>query len=250
MIIYICNFVRGTIRSPERETLAKHISDIHCAVAGTLPERVHTLFFDDAPREGINGKSLLLFGNSFCPITRAMRRELVARIARVVCESAHLHPQEVTIDVSCSSIPHRVYTKVPNVVFAPYSLTKYDGPLALATKEKPERAIREQEGKNTIPMMCILQQAQMEAGEVAKLEASIIEFSMRTFNAPPDIDWLIVPEGYGFKGETRTDLLALSVNPNRVLSTQEQDILMKDLLEICQRAKISNGGEIVVFCRS
>lgn len=100
MPLYICNAVKGAIPESAKAKIASDITDIHCELTGTPPNFVHAFFFEDAPQQPLNGKSVFLFGNIRKGRTDRQKKHLANRIK----ESIHFHAGialgEIMVDTS------------------------------------------------------------------------------------------------------------------------------------------------------
>ena len=87
MPLYMCNAVKGVIPEAAKPHIAKDITAIHCDVTGAPRTFVHAFFFEDAPRQPLNGKSVFLFGNIRAGRTDEQKRSMVDQMRR----SIHTH---------------------------------------------------------------------------------------------------------------------------------------------------------------
>lgn len=97
MPLYMCNAVKGTIPDATKAKIARDITDIHCAVTGARPTFVHIFFFEDAPRQPLNGKRVFLFGNIRSGRTADQKRSLVDRMKQSISSRADVPSSEISI---------------------------------------------------------------------------------------------------------------------------------------------------------
>lgn len=87
MPLYMCNSVKGSIPDHLKAAIASDMTDIHSEITGAPAEFVHVFFFEDAPQQPLNGKSVLLFGSIRHGRTPEQKQSLVEQMK----QSIHLH---------------------------------------------------------------------------------------------------------------------------------------------------------------
>ena len=101
-----------------------------------------------------------------------------------------------------------------------------------------------------IPVMCIVQEGQISVDAEHGLKAQIGAFTRRSFAAPADIDWIVVPKGSGFTaGEPSTTVIA-SLHANRPLPQHERIALLKEVGDICMAQTGRSANEVVTSIRN
>ncbi len=101
-----------------------------------------------------------------------------------------------------------------------------------------------------IPVMCIVQEGQITPKAEHGLKTQIGEFTQRAFSAPPDIDWIVIPEGSGFTAAEPSKTVIASLHANRALADDERISLLKELGEICMVETGRSANEVVTSIRN
>ena len=100
-----------------------------------------------------------------------------------------------------------------------------------------------------IPVMCIIQEGQVSADAKLGLKAQISAFTHRSFAAPADIDWIVVPKGSGFTAAEPSTTVIASLHANRPVPDEERIALLKELGEICMSRTGLSADEVVTSIR-
>lgn len=100
MPLYLCNAVKDTIPETAKSKIAADITNIHCAVTGTPSLFVHAFFFEDAPQQPLNGKTVFLFGNIHGGGTDEQKRVLVDRMRHSIHKHAGIPLREIVVDTT------------------------------------------------------------------------------------------------------------------------------------------------------
>jgi phenylpyruvate tautomerase PptA (4-oxalocrotonate tautomerase family) len=95
----MCNSVQGIIPEVSRQTIAADITRVHCEITGAPPTFVHVFFFEDAPQQSLNGRSVFLFGNIREGRSPEQKRHLVERMKQVF----HIHAQIPLADITADT---------------------------------------------------------------------------------------------------------------------------------------------------
>ncbi len=101
-----------------------------------------------------------------------------------------------------------------------------------------------------IPVMCIVQEGQIPTETECELKAEIDDFTQSAFLAPADIDWIVVPEGSGFRAAEPSTTLIASLHGNRPLPEMERISLLRELGEICMSKTGLSANEVVTSIRN
>ncbi|MEM9628765.1 MAG: hypothetical protein AAGA21_21215 [Pseudomonadota bacterium] len=100
MPIYMCNAVRDIIPETAKPKIAADITTIHCDVTGAPPTFVHAFFFEDAPQQPLNGKSVFLFGNIRAGRTRVQMQTMINRMRQSIHTHAGVPLDEIIVDTT------------------------------------------------------------------------------------------------------------------------------------------------------
>ena len=100
-----------------------------------------------------------------------------------------------------------------------------------------------------IPVMCIVQEGQVSVDAEHGLKAQINAFARRSFAAPADIDWIVVPKGSGFTAAEPSTTVIASLHANRPVPDEERIALLKELGEICMSRTGLSADEVVTSIR-
>lgn len=101
-----------------------------------------------------------------------------------------------------------------------------------------------------IPVMCIVQEGQVSETAERALKSEIGGFTRRAFNAPADIDWIVVPTGSGFTAARPSTTVIASLHANRDLAEAERVSLLRQLADICMRETGRSAHEVVTSIRN
>ena len=100
-----------------------------------------------------------------------------------------------------------------------------------------------------IPVMCIVQEGQVSVEAEHWLKAQISAFTRRSFAAPADIDWIVVPKGSGFTAAEPSTTVIASLHANRPVPDVERIALLKELGEMCMSRTGLSANEVVTSIR-
>lgn len=100
MPLYLCNAVKGMITGDAKTKIAADITEIHCDLTGAPPTFVHVFFFEEAPQQPLNGKSVFLFGTIRSGRTRDQKASLAERMARSIHRHAGVPADEIMVQTS------------------------------------------------------------------------------------------------------------------------------------------------------
>lgn len=100
MPLYMCNAVDGVIPETAKPKIAADITDIHCKVTGAPRSFVHAFFFEDAPRQPLNGRSVFLFGSIRSGRTAEQKRTLAADMTRSIHRHTGLPLEEIMVETA------------------------------------------------------------------------------------------------------------------------------------------------------
>ena len=96
-----------------------------------------------------------------------------------------------------------------------------------------------------IQCTCMVQAGQVTEQQASTLRRKTSEFARRHFNAAPEINWIVVPEGSGFtEGKPSTSVI-VSMNADRALSLAEREPLLRELGAIWQEHAERSPDEVV-----
>lgn len=98
MPLYMCNAVRGSIPEAAKPKIAADITRIHCDVTGAPPTFVHAFFFEDAPQQPLNGKSVFLFGNIRAGRTSEQKQMMVDQMRNAIHLHASIPMDKIIVD--------------------------------------------------------------------------------------------------------------------------------------------------------
>lgn len=100
MPLYLCNAVKGTISDEAKAKIAADVTDIHCDVTDAPPTFVHVFFFEEAPQQPLNGKSVFLFGTIRSGRTPDQKASLAERMAQSIHRHADVPASEIMVQTS------------------------------------------------------------------------------------------------------------------------------------------------------
>lgn len=100
MPLYMCNAVRDSIPEAAKSKIAADITKIHCDVTGAPPTFVHAFFFEDAPPQPLNGKSVFMFGNIRAGRTREQKQLMISRMRQSIHIHAGVPLNEIIVDTT------------------------------------------------------------------------------------------------------------------------------------------------------
>lgn len=100
-----------------------------------------------------------------------------------------------------------------------------------------------------IPIMCVLQQEQVEDAVRTALGDELNAFTTRCFGSGANIDWIEVAAGSGFTAGMPSRSVLVSMQSNRLLAEPERKALLEDLSDRCLRLTDRKPAELVVAIR-
>ena len=100
-----------------------------------------------------------------------------------------------------------------------------------------------------IPIMCVVQQGQVDDAAQAALGDELTAFVARWFDSKAVIDWIEVPTGSGYTAGVQSTSVVVSMQSSRPLVQSERETLLKDLSRRCMQTTGHKPNELVVAIR-
>ena len=100
MPLYLCNSAPGSIEEHAKARIARDVTGIHCEITGAPRTFVHVFFFEDAPRQPLNGRSVFLFGNIRAGRTPDQKQAIVERMRQSIATHTGLPIGKILVDTT------------------------------------------------------------------------------------------------------------------------------------------------------